>query len=307
MPGWLSTRSLRWLVIVLLVTVGLGSAGVLVQRYGGNDAPVVRDRTVVQDLRERLRNSPLDPNLLLRSARSHYGYARYRLRREPDDLSSVKPFVRRGLAHYRRLKAAHPSYLTRRDYFYAAYLYHQLGGAYRDRARTMALRAYEGGYRTPELITLLANLHYHNGEYEVALDFYRSLGENLRDPVLVYNKAMTLRALGEEKRAGTMLEDRLAMGDLSASDPVGRRYHRTLVRLELDRERYRRALRMIEEIPGSGEDLELRTLRARALIELGETDRARGELEAVVKHQSSPRRARDLLERIRQQPDERRS
>lgn len=307
MPGWISSRFRKWLVLVLVLVVAGGSAGVLVYRYGETRSPVVRDRTVLKDYRRRLQSDPLTPNLLLRSARSHYGYVRYRLRQDRDELSSVKPFVERGLAHYRRLLATAPSYMNRRDYFYVAYLYHQLGRRYDGRAQAMALEAYDSGYRTPELITLLANLHFRGGEHEVALNFYRSLGENLRDPVLVYNKAMALRALGEHDRARAMLEDRLSRGDLSASEPVGRRYRRALVRLELDRERYRRALRMIEDFPDSDQDLKLRTLRARALMGLGETERARGELEAVVEHQSSPRRARDLLERITGQTDERRS
>lgn len=307
MPGWMSSRVRKWLVLAVLVMTAVGSAGVLVYRYGENSSPVVRDRALLKDYRQRLQNNPLTANLLLRSARSHYGYVRYRLRNHRDDLSALKPFLERGLAHYRRLLATAPSYMNRRDYFYAAYLYHRMGRRYDQRAQTMALKAYDGGYRTPELITLLANLHFRSGEYEVALNFYRSLGENLRDPVLVYNKAMALRALGEHDRARTMLEDRLSRSDLSSAEPVGRRYRRALVRLELDRERYRRALRMIDALPGSEEDLKLRTLRARALMELGETERARGELEAVVEHQSPPRRARDLLERITSETDERRS
>jgi len=307
MGSWISSRSRKRVAATGLVLVSLLSAGLLVYRYGDGAPPEVRDRAVLEDLRERLRHEPFDPGLLLRSARSHYGYVRYRLRREDAGVESVRPLIERGLAHYRRLLAAATSYLHRRDYFYAAYLYHQLGVPYDDRAQTMALKAYDGGYRTPELITLLANLHYRSGEYDVALNFYRSLGTNLRDPVLVYNKAMTLRAMGESGRARTLLRERMNRSDLSLSDALGRRYYRALVRLEIDRENPRRALAMIDELPASDRDLQLRTLRARALIQMGELSRARGELESVVKHASPPRRARALLRELSEPSDERRS
>lgn len=314
MENWLpsgkhlfSQRFRIWLIGGLLLVVAVVSIGVLLDRSSDDTGVLVRDSSVLEQLEERLRHDPLNRSLLLRAARSYYGYVRYRLRQNDAKRSAVRPFLERGLGLYRRLLVGDRTDLHRRDFFYLGYLYHQFGNQYHERALTMALRAYNEGFRSPELITLLANLHYRKGNYDVALNFYRSLGPNLNDPVLVYNKAMTLRALGRNDRARGLLRRHLQRENLSLTDSLGRRYTRALVGLEMDRGRYRRALNMINNTPAGARDLQLRTMRARCLMELGQTARARGELEEVVKHSASPEKARDMLDRLTAQTQERRS
>lgn len=289
-------------VVVLLLLVGV-SAFLLGPGYFSSYVGYDRDpEPVIRDFRDQLRENPYDSATLLEAARYHYRTVRDALQsgRSPDELEDR---ITQGLRYYRRLVVNPDWSLNRRDYFYASYLYYKMGSSYYDRAKSLALESYNEGYRSRPLITLLANLHYHQAEsdddYRVALNYYESLGSDVRDPVLLFNKARTLMEIGELERSRDVLE----RGEkfLETYPREGRllsRYRLAKVHLRIREGNYSEALSFIETVPENERSLELRTQYARCLIELNRTDRARSELKEVVQQSGSPQEAEVLLREL---------
>ncbi len=282
------------LVVFAAVTyfVQFRSASIRAARYS--------NQSVLQDYRKQLQDRPFDGSLLLRSARHHYHYVRHRRVRNRRRPAELRTTIEHALRQYRRIEADDEWNLEPKDFFYNAYLYYQLGPAYNDRARETALKAYELGYRSPELTALLGNVHYRSGDYEVALNYYRSLGENPRDPVIVYNKARTLRALQRLGEAEELFQRGKELFDSGGwtERELGRRFQMSLISLALDRKNFLTAQERIKEFPPRYRNARVRVLYARSLIGLGHTSRARAELEEITNGEDYPREAKELLERL---------
>lgn len=254
---------------------------------------------VIAEYRNQLEKNPYDSSILLESARFHYRTIRDRLQ-SGESRGALRDLARQGLRYYRRLIVNPDWSLDRRDYFYASYLYYVMGSSYYERSQALALKSYNLGYRSRPLVTVLANLHYYQGEteddYQVALNYYESLGSDVRDPVVLYNMAQTLRELGQIDRGQEVLKK----GEkyLEAYSNQGKllsRYRVAKVQLHIAKENYREALSFIETLPEDQRSLELRTLYARCLIAVGDRNRARSELKEIVEHQESPQEAEVLL------------
>lgn len=298
--SWYKDHS--YTVVVLLLLVGL-SVFLIVPGYftsyvGYDPQP----QAVIKGFEKDLREDPYDSATLLEAARYHYRSVREALQsgRSPRELGGR---INQGLRYYRRLIVNPAWELDRRDYFYASYLYYKMGSSYYDRAKALALESYNQGYRSRSLITLLANLHYHRAssedDYRVALNYYESLGKNVRDPVLLYNKARALMELGDLDRSREVLErGEQFLDSYPEKDRLLSRYRIAKVDLSIRAGNYSEALSFIETIPGEERSLKLRTQYARCLIELNRTDRARSELEEIVKHSQSPQEAEALLQEL---------
>ena len=262
--------------------------------------------SVLENYHEQLEQNPFDAELLLRSARHHYYVTRNLLNQQSGDTEFPRSLIEQGLQNYRRLEALEGDVLSREDYFFNAYLYYQLGQnpgergqgtPYLKRARDMALQSYERGYRSEELITLLGNLHFAFGEYQVALDYYRSLGEHGGGPQVMFNRAWAHRARGNFEQAEQLL--RQAMDALPRGDGARwQRFQLAYARLNIDREQFRDALDRIQKIPDYQNNPRARTLYARSLVGLGMDEEAREILEEVISKPDAPREARRLLEMI---------
>jgi tetratricopeptide (TPR) repeat protein len=310
MIDWLREQNYSVLLVVgLVIAIGgfLIITGTVSSTIGTQQNPV----KVLDRLGTKLQEHPYDPALLLESARYHYELVRDRLQSNADS-SELTTLVREGLTHYRRLISNPDWSLDRRDYFYAAYLYFTLGESYYDRAKSLALESYQKGYRSRSLVTLLANIEYHQAtskeDYKVALNYYESLGPDVRDPVLLYNKAQTLRQVEEFQRAYETLErGEQFLEAYSNSEDLLSKYRLAKVQLNVQRERFGEALSFIRTIPAEQRNLKLRTLYAQCLIEVGQVDRARAELKDVVDQPGSPREAELLLNEITKKPKKARS
>lgn len=255
----------------------------------------------LNSLEQRIDRDPYNPSLLLEAGRHSYHLAR-RKYREQGGVPSRKLLLT-GLKYYRRLMSNEEWHLQPKDYFYAGYLYHKLGDHYLGRAKDLALEAYHKDYRSRELIALLATVQFQAAssreDYQVALNYYRSLGSDLRDPVLLYNKALTLKNLDKPKEALELLSR--GKRYIKAVDNPGvlrRQYQLARARIHIDQGRFRSALGIIEEVPVSRRDVHLKTLYARCLIELERTNRARSLLKEIVSRPDSPDKAKILLKNI---------
>jgi len=292
------------------IIIGIGLFILLVQFfYQESRLPGLRndlDASVLENYRKKLDQKPYDSELLLQSARHHYYVVRNLLNDQSQSADVPRTLIKRGLQNYRRLEALEEDVLSREDYFFNAYLYYQLGQnlgergvgtPYVKRARDMALRSYERGYRSEELITLLGNLHFAFGEYDVALDYYRSLGEHGADPQVLFNRAWVHRTRGNFDQAEQLLRQAI---DTLPGDGGARwqRFQIAYARLNIDREQYRDALDRIQEIPDYQNNMLARTLYARSLIGLGMEDEAREILEEINSGPDPPREARRLLEML---------
>jgi tetratricopeptide (TPR) repeat protein len=295
--SWFKHHAYKLLLLVLILGVSLFLLipGTYSSYFGSKRDP----ETVLREYRDRLEKHPYDSTTLLEAARFHYRTIRDRLQAgEPRE--SLNDLAREGLRHYRRLIGNPDWKLQRRDYFYASYLYYVMGSSYYERAQALALKSYNEGYRSRPLVTVLANLHYYQAEseddYRVALNYYESLGSNVRDPVVLYNKAQTLRELGEIERGRKVLQK----GEkyLEAYSDQGKllsRYRVAKVQLSIAEKKFREALSFIETLPEKQRSLQLRTLYARCLIAVGDRNRARSELKEIVQYQESPQEAEILL------------
>lgn len=197
--------------------------------------------------------------------------------------------------------------MSPRDYFYGAYMYYRLGqlsgdasrqSAYFTRAREMGLSSYERGHRSAELLTLLGNLHFRSGEYEVALDYYSSLGDGVNDPEVLFNKGWVHRSMGNYDRALELVEQAL---ERLPSDAVDRRrqYRLARFRILIDQGNARDVIEPLRGMEGFDQDLRARTLYAEALVDLGFEQEARQALRKIVNQNNPPDRARRLLEQLR--------
>lgn len=264
------------------------------------------EASVLDGYVNQLRQNPYDGSVLLRSARHHYFYVRQQLNNEQDGLNH-RAMIERGLEHYLRILSVDDWTLSRRDYFYCSYLYYQLAQtfgdpsrrmAYLNRSKEMALQSYEHGYRSPELITLLGNLHYHTGEYDVALDYYTTLGDDVQDPEILFNKGWVHRAEGDYDRALELIERAVNRLPEGTSSPRRHRYRLAAVRVQIDRGEYRNAINRLQSMPDYNENPRALTLYANALIELGFEPEARRTLERVLNQDGAPEQARRLLNQI---------
>jgi hypothetical protein len=310
MIDWIREQNYT-LVLVVGLVIAIGAflilTGTVSTTIGTRKSPA----KALDRIESKLQEHPYEPALLLESARYHYKLVRNRLQSTARS-SELQSLVRKGLSHYRRLISNPDWSLDRRDYFYAAYLYFTLGESYYDRAKSLALESYQKGYRSRSLVTLLANIEYHQGsskeDYNVALNYYESLGPDVRDPVLLYNKAQTLRQLGKFQRAYETLERGEQFLDAySNSEDLLSKYRLAKVQLNVQREQFGEALSFIRTIPAEQRNLKLRTLYAQCLIEVGQVDQARSELKDVVDHPESPREAELLLNEITKKPKKARS
>lgn len=306
---WLRNNAYR--ILVVLLTTGIG---VFVLFTGSFSHYVVYgsdSEQVLEEYHSELRENPYDARTMLEAARYHYRTVKKRKQKSRSD-QTVEPLIKEGLEYYRRL-ISNPNWeLSRKDYFYSAYFYYQLGPRYYERSRALALRAYDNGFRSRGLITLLANIHYHLAEseddYEVALKYYDSLRTDVKDPVVLYNKSMTYKALGEIEKAKEILKKGENFIDVFQNqETLSTKYRLAKVQLNLERGRYREALQYIRTIPEKERSLELRTLLARCLIELNRTKQAKAELQDVVKKKGSPREAELLLRDITRESSQNRS
>lgn len=254
-------------------------------------------------LRDQLRQRPYDGALLLRVARHGVEMTRHLRRENGSDTVDLEPMVITSLEAYRRLEASPEWDFSPRDQFNAAYLYHQLGKLqpevdYLSRAREAALRSYERGYRSNELNTLLGNLHYELGEYKLALNFYQSLGD-VRDPVVLFNRAWTNRQLGNYERADELLRRAQRVVEVTNRDMemIWDVREARLV-LRLDSGEPQRVLDVLADHPDWVERPEIHVLQARAHMELGNKTKARADLETLVENETVARKARVLLENL---------
>lgn len=282
--------------------------------YSKNQIPGLRndvDAAVLKNYRQKLKQNPYDSELLLRSARHHYYLVRDRLINGSDSSFSAPKFIKQALQNYRRVETIQPGSLSRKDYFFNAYLYYQLSRllsghgaseAYLKRARTMALKSHELGYRSRELTALLGNLHYETGEYKVALDYYRSLGEQTSDPQVLFNRAWIHRETGDLKRAQQLMKR--AIQSLSPDDHQKQiEFQLALARIEIDRERYQSAIERIQSLPDYQNNSHARTVYARALIGLGMDREAQQILEELKSNPDAPREVRQLLDTLGSETD----
>jgi len=272
--------------------------------------------STLKQYQDKLKEEPYNGTVLLRSARHSYHLIRKKLTKQDVDTKKILKLIEGGLQNYRRIGSVDEWSLTPRDYFYNAYLYYQLsrlrsnsmgGVSSLNRAKKMALRAYEADYRSPELITLLGNLHYRTGEYKVALDYYDSLGKEISDPDVLFNKAWVQRALGDFNKAVNLL--RRAIQTLPEQGPVTkkRRFELAMVRLQLDQKNYRKAMNRIRSIPGHRGDPEALTLYAQSLVGLEKKARATDILRNVIEKDGAPEHARKLLNELTSQESDQES
>lgn len=279
----------------------VGTAGLTIIFIGYTNFGYSRNdpKSTINNLERKIQKNPYDSSTLLETSRYIYRTVRKRLQ-AGRPAESLQPLIRKGLRYYRRIVSNPEWKLDRKDYFYMGFLYYKFGPMYYDRARAMALKSYHRGYRSRPLLTLLANVHYHQADskkdLQVALNFYNSLGSGLRDPVLLYNKAEVLRALGETSKALKLLKrGEKYFETYPEKQKLFSRYRLSTVQLRIEEGNYRKALDYIKSIPENKRSLKLKTLFAQCLIELGHTSRARTELSDVVKHNESPRKAEKLL------------
>ncbi len=311
MLTWIRDHTGKFLLVVTLM-ITIGCFFVFTETVSSYLQTSEKPARVIDRLERTLRKDPYEPAVLLESARSHYEMVRNSLRengKPPEELHSI---MREGLSQYRRLIANSQWNLDRRDFFYAAYLYFKLGRPYYDRARSLALKSYQQGYRSRPLITLLANIEYQQAnskkDYKVALNYYDSLGPNLMDPVLLYNKAQTLRQLEKFDRASKILKrGRRFLESYSSGDNLRSKYRVARVRLNVQQGQFEGALSFIRSIPSGKRSLKLRTLFARCLVETGRINRARTELRELVDQPESPSEAERLLNDISRNPKKTRS
>lgn len=303
MISWVKDGNGRFVAAGLIVLMlGFGYLAVAAEESAENER---FDPEAFRQLQGELADDPYDGPLLLRTARHGVEMIRHH-RRDPEmNLEDPRGVLLTSLEAYRRLDSSPRWNFSARDQFNAAYLYHQLGQLdpdfnYLPRARDIALQSYERGYRSEELTTLLGNLHVELGEHERALDFYRSLGTSVNDPVILFNKAWTHRSLGNPERANELL---VRVYDMVQEQPD--RYGELLwnvreasLALRLDQENHEQVLAVLRDHPEWLERPSMQVLKARALIQGGRTDHARQQLEELIDVEPVARTARLLLENL---------
>ncbi len=257
---------------------------------------------VLEEYHQRLRESPYDGSLILQAARHHYKIVRKELQSgaEQDD---VEETVKKGLSLYRRLSARDEWQLQPRDYFNIAYLYYHLGDRYLHRGREYGLRAHQEGERSEELITLLANVNYGLGRFEEALQFYEALGQRISDPVLIFNRAWSLKATGKENHLRAAQEElERGLNLLQEQEPneleLTTQYRLALARVSLDLAQPAEARAVLQASSELQENLKIQTLCAEVLLEEERVNEARQMLQAVTASDGAPERARELLENL---------
>ncbi len=257
---------------------------------------------VLEEYRQRLRENPYDGSLILQAARHHYKIVRQKLQSgaKPSDLEVQ---IKGGLSLYRRLSARDGWQLQPGDYFNIAYLYYHLGDRYLRRARDYGLRAHQAGERSEELVTLLANVNYGLGRFDEALQFYDTLGERIRDPVLIFNRAWSLKATGEENHLREALAElKRGLNLIREREPneleLSTQYRLAIARVNLDLNRLDEARTVLRESGELQDNLKIQTLYAEVLLEEERADEARQLLEVITGETGAPERATELLENL---------
>ncbi|MFB6346674.1 MAG: CDC27 family protein [bacterium] len=300
---WFLSR--KRMLMLGLIGVGLAAMFLLAGGYSplkwSEDSHTHQEFKTIQD---QITSDPFNPSLLLKGARKSYHLARQSFRARGSTVSDT--VLKTGLRYYRRLLSKENWHLKPKDYFYAGYLYHKLGPHYIDRARELALEAYNRDYRSRELTTLLAVVQFQEAsskeQYRVALEYFESLGSDLRDPVLLYNKALTLNKLGRAEKALSVLKrGQKFIKAVPNSSVLTRRYRLARARILFDSGQVRNALEEIDRVPQDQQGPHLRTLYARCLIELDRTEKARTVLQEIVTSPNPPEEAKTLLKNITDQ------
>jgi len=306
--AWFSARP-RVLKIVLLVLFFITLT--LIIRHHSRRENMVREASAeaFEEYKQELLKQPFNGPLLLRSGRHVYHLSRNQLLDTDVKEKELRLLMEEGLSFYRKI-IAHPSWqLQPRDYFYSAYLYYQLGRTYDFglrhtyslRARNMALDAYEKGYRSPQLIALLANIHYESADYETALDYFESLGNSIKDPVLLLNKARALmgrRAGNDLAEAGEILsrvEQNLDSYERK-NEVLKNNYRLAKIRYNLAIGEYNRAFRLIRGKQNWRNKMRYQLLYAEYLLKIGRKEQARKILEGLKEKDNYPRKIEKLLE-----------
>ncbi|MGM0380380.1 MAG: hypothetical protein ACQEP7_00145 [bacterium] len=267
------------------------------------------EATVVKNYKNKLQEEPFNGELLLKTARHIYYFTRNRLQKD-SELSGRKNLVETALSCYRRLEGNPEWQLRVKDYFFSAYLYFQLGkiyssevrGGYNSRALELALRAYESGFRSPELIALLANLYFEKGDYETAISYYETLGQT-RDPVLLLNKARSLLGRGEKedlKRADELLQTahRLIEPRREANSRVFKNIQLSRIKVAIKTKRLNQAHRLLQNFADGQDKPEYQVLYARYLLARGREKEARRILSELAGGDNPYPRAVKLLREI---------
>ncbi len=259
-------------------------------------------RAALERYSEQLSKAPYDGNLLLRAARHHYYVARARIK-EGEAGEETERILLDGLALFRRIKAGENWQLTGADFFKMAYSYYRLGEDYRERARSHALEAHSRGERSAELVILLANIHYRMGQYEQALHHYETVGSQLRDPVLIFNRGWSLRALGNPEKLRESREVlrngyNLLIEYNHADAELLRRYRLALARVNLELAETGTAREIIRATAGWEKEPNFLTVYAEVLTEEGRVEEALQLLGKILDLENPPYRATLLFQEI---------
>ncbi|MFP4687086.1 MAG: tetratricopeptide repeat protein [bacterium] len=284
---------------------------VIILRYQSNNERRLQavSAETFQQQQQQLEREPFNGPLLLQTARHSYYLVRNSLLEDNAEPEELQAILEQGLGFYRRI-IGHPSWqMQPRDYFYSAYLYYQLGSCYDYslkytyslQARRMALAAYENGYRSPHLIALLANIHYESSDYDEAIGYFDSLGNSVKDPVLLLNKARALLARGGQDdfdRARQILSEiENSLGSYEKERPVLQdHYQRTRIRLALATGEYDLARRLILAKEDWRDNVNYQLLYAEYLLETGRKDESLTLLKKIKETGNYPPRVDNLLE-----------
>ncbi len=303
---WETRKSIRF-TAVIIVFVFL-SAGAYFY-FSQPRLTMQVEANVVENYKNQLQEEPFSGELLLRTARHIYHFTRERL--QSANSSRVdRELLEAALGYYRQLDGNPDWHLQVEDYFFNAYLYYQLGrlygpetgGAYNSRALDLALEAYENGFRSPELIALLANLYFERNEFETAVSYYETLGRT-NDPVLLLNKARALLGRDEEndlQRADNLLSAaRQALQAQGIDDNrVYENLRATQVRTAIEKKDFSRAFRYIRSYEDWRVDPRFRTLYAEYLLAQNRSEEAKQILSEMAEGEEPYPEAVELLQEI---------
>lgn len=267
-------------------------------------------RESLKKYQNQINDNPRDPALLLEAARYHFHFIRNEFKDPVSFDEDIEALITRGLGYYRRIISGDDWSLNRSDYFNIAYLYFQLarlkktGGTplsnqYLNRAKVYALKAHDKGFRNPELNALLGNIYFEIGvdqeNYRIALNYYESLGEQIRDPVMLLNKTRTLLALNEYKKAKKIIN---RLSGTSLPDKLQKEFRVVSVELSLQRGNYQKTLDQIRNIPKDLRGKKLTSYMARSLMNLGQYKEAERILERWRSRGGKTKKIDELLEAL---------
>ncbi len=267
------------------------------------------EANVVEGYKNQLEEDPFDGELLLRAARHIYHFTREKLQ-GPNRSEVDREMIEAALGYYRRLAGNPDWHLRVKDYFFSAYLYYQLGrlygpevrGAYNSRSLELALKAYENGFRSPELIALLANLYFERNEFETAVSYYETLGRT-NDPVLLLNKARALLGRGEKndlRRADNLLATarQVLEAQQAENEDIYINLRLTQIRTAIAKREFSRAFRFFQSYEDWRGDPRFRILYAEYLLAQGREEEAKRILSELAGKDEPYPGAAELLQKI---------